>query len=173
MSEAETETRKLHFKEISRFRNPDTDYVTIFFDVFDGPADDLSTTIVRWLVIFTVETAPEKLEIRNYRSYGDPDPTYVKLEDAQRKAALVFENFKTIKEPDRDAANFARQQETMLDMERYQGYGTYGTSRQKKRSEMYAAFLTAIATVKEHPEDDAAWNAIDEWRMMLALEGEK
>jgi hypothetical protein len=155
MSDRETPTS---YAEVSRVRNPDTDYVTIILDVWKGDRDDPAVEVIRYLSLFSVEEAPEVF-LFNDGYYS------TRLKEAQKP--IIWKEIGHQKTAVQEAKQHKGQYEQMTREDRY-GYGV--VSRDKER---YMAFMDAIDALHEDPQDEEAWKKVDSWRSHMATLHEK
>jgi hypothetical protein len=149
-------------QEIDRSVMKEAGLLSVVFDAWVGDKEDPAVRVGRYILVVVDDdeiTGKIKLE-RTYQGsvdlagYGKPS------------GVKVFEQIETIKDVDKSALDHQRQHDNLANTERL-----YGT--QRRQSELYNAFMDAIDTLAESPDDKTAWKTVEEYRRHYAEMHEK
>lgn len=173
MSAADTETKN-GFEIIDHNIVPDL-YVTYIVDTWEGDRNDPATQINRYIGVWKAEDLESE-------ERGAFDPDFGEMLDRygyrrsrySRRSTnkdepepLVWEHLDVTKEADSDARSMRQEYESITDPNGY----AYGSQRIHK--DLYNAFLDAVDTLAEDPDNEQAWEAVTKFRQYQALKHEK
>lgn len=138
-------------------------YVTYIVDIWDGDRDDPAVGVNRYLGVWQESVIMDT-------EHGQPEFDRVDVgwsyAGRLKPPAAVWQVLKEVKESVREAEQHQSEHKGLMS----EGY-SYGAGATRKSR--YQKFMAAIDTLVTDPENEQAWQDIDAWRNVMAMEHER
>lgn len=160
MSSTAEET-KYHAEIIQHETGDGTGYVIYIFDWWEGNRNDPAVSVHRFIAVYDGEAMEEDPDfaVRSRYRYGIGEGPDVK------PVPLHMATLGTTKEADRDALEYKNAM-NRVESEGHRAFGSASSVR-------FNDFATMIERVAANPEDEEAWEKIEEYRMWQATKNDK
>lgn len=143
-------------------------YVTYIVDLWDGVRKDPAVSITRYIGVWREEKLEKEDGEAFDPSFWAPKTSRYSYRNNPVPEPLAWERIEVVRAADQELLRFKSEQ--ALELGEGDSY-LYGSRR--NRVELYKKFMDAIDTLANNPDDEAAWQDVEQYRNYNARLHEK